>query len=177
MSASRRIWRLAAAPIAFAAATALWATACVAQTTYRWVDKSGQTIYSDQPPPAGARQVVKSGAPERGDEPQLPYATRRAAEKFPVTLYTAANCVEPCERARALLNARGVPFTEKLLKSEDELAELARESGGEANVPTLYVGRQYVTGFESVAWNNLLDLAAYPKTAPYGAKPSGAFAP
>jgi hypothetical protein len=27
------------------------------------------------------------------DEPQLPYATRQAKEKFPVTLYTSANCV------------------------------------------------------------------------------------
>ncbi|MDQ5907446.1 MAG: hypothetical protein QG590_1931, partial [Pseudomonadota bacterium] len=26
------------------------------------------------------------------------------------------------------------------------------------------------------AWNNLLDLAGYPKTAPFGSKPSGAFA-
>ena len=175
MNAPRGITRLLA--VAFAASATLWAMTGVAQTTYRWIDKNGQTIYSDQPPPAGARQVVRSGAPERDDEAALPYATRRAVEKFPVTLYTAANCVEPCERARALLNGRGVPFTEKLLKSEDELAELARELGGEANVPTLYVGRQHVVGFEGVAWNNLLDLAAYPKTAPYGAKPSGAFAP
>ena len=160
-----------------AVTAALWAADGVAQTTYRWIDKSGQTIYSDQPPPSGARQVVRSGAPERSDDAPLPYATRRAAEKVPVTLYTAANCVEPCERARALLNGRGVPFSEKLLQSEDDLAELARELGGEANVPTLFVGRQRVTSFESVAWNNLLDLAAYPRTAPYGAKPSGAFAP
>ena len=170
-------WAIRWLAATFAASATLWATMGVAQTTYRWVDRNGQTIYSDQPPPADARQVVKSGAPERGDETQLPYATRRAAERFPVTLYTAANCVEPCERARALLNGRGIPFTEKLLKSEDELAELARELGGEANVPTLYVGRQHLAGFESVAWNNLLDLATYPKTAPYGAKPSGAFAP
>ena len=170
-------WGIRLLAAALGASATLWATAGVAQTTYRWIDRNGQTIYSDQPPPADARQVVKIGAPERGDEAPLPYATRRAAERFPVILYTAANCVEPCERARALLNGRGVPFTEKLLKSEDELAELARELGGEANVPTLYVGRQHVTGFESVAWNNLLDLATYPKTAPYGAKPSGAFAP
>lgn len=174
MKTSRFVPLLAAV---LAATAALWAPNSVAQTTYRWIDKGGQVIYSDQPPPPGARQVVKSGAPEREETTQLPYATRRAAEKFPVTLYTAANCVEPCERARALLNGRGVPFSEKLLKSEDELAELAQRLGGEANVPTLFVGLQHVTGFENVAWNNLLDLAAYPKTAPYGAKPSGAFAP
>ena len=169
MSAIRLIFLLAA----FVATSQL-----SAQETYRWVDpKTGQTIFSDQPPPPGAKQVTKTTGTGQANDKQMPYATRQAAEKFPVTLYTAANCVEPCERARALLNGRGVPFAEKLLKSEDELAELARELGGEANVPTLYVGRQHVVGFESVAWNNLLDLAAYPKTAPYGAKPSGAFAP
>ena len=31
-------------------------TPAAAQTTYRWIDKaSGQTVYSDQPPPPGVR--------------------------------------------------------------------------------------------------------------------------
>lgn len=149
-----------------------------AQTTYRWIDaRTGKTIYSDQPPPAGARQVITSPSGSTEAPAPLPYATRRAAEKFPVTLYTAANCVEACERARALLNARGVPFAEKLLKNEDELAALSRAISAEPSVPTLFVGHEYAIGLDEPAWNNLLDLAAYPRTAPYGAKPSGAFAP
>lgn len=156
----------------------LAAAGASAQTTYRWLDaKTGKTVYSDQPPPAGARQVVSKPSGSAEAAAPLPYATRRAAEKFPVTLYTAANCVEACERARALLNARGVPFAEKLLKSEEELATLSRAIGAEPSVPTLFVGKEYAIGIDEVAWNNLLDLAAYPRTAPYGAKPSGAFAP
>jgi hypothetical protein len=43
-------------------------------------------------------------------------------------------------------------------------------------VPALKVGKQSFRGFEAAAWNNLLDLAGYPKTAPYGSKPSGGLA-
>jgi glutaredoxin len=155
---------------------ALLATAADAQTTYRWIDPATrQTVYSDQAPPSGARQVIRMGAEARGDDPQLPYATRQAAEKFPVTLYTAANCIDPCKQARDLLNGRGTPFTETLLKNEDELLELSRKLGSDAAVPSLFVGKQRLIGFESGAWNSLLDLAGYPKSAPYGAKPSGVF--
>ena len=148
-----------------------------AQTTYRWVDQStGHTMFSDQPPPPGAKQVVTITAKERIDEQQLPYATRQAAEKFPVTLYTAATCIEECKQARDVLNRRGIPFSEKMLKSNEELAELSKKLGSEAAVPSIIVGQQSFTGLESGAWNNLLDLAGYPKSAPYGARPSGAFA-
>ena len=154
----------------------LSSTLCMAQTTYRWVDKaSGQTVFSDQPPPPGARNVVRSTSSERGEESSLPYATRQAAEKFPVTLYTAANCVEECKQARQLLNGRGVPFTEKMLNTQGEIDTLTQLLGADAQVPSLAVGRQSFRGFETGAWNNLLDLAGYPKTAPYGARPSGAF--
>ena len=152
-------------------------TAIAQSTTYRWVDKTtGQTVYSDQPPPPGAQQVVKMTGEERGKEQQLPYATRMASEKFPVTLYTAANCIDECKTARNLLNGRGIPFAEKMLKTQEETAELGKLLGSEAAVPSLVVGRQSFKGYESDAWNNLLDLAGYPKSAPYGAKASGAFA-
>jgi glutaredoxin len=158
-------------------AALLAATAAGAQTTYRWIDKqTGQTVYSDQSPPPGAKQVVRMSAEVPIDDQQLPYATRRAAEKFPVTLYTAANCVDACKQARDLLNGRGIPFTENLIKSDEERAELAQKLGSDAAVPSLFVGQQRLTGLELGAWNNLLDLAGYPKSAPYGAKPSGAFA-
>ena len=63
-----------------------------------------------------------------------------------------------------------------MLKSEEEIAELTKRLGSEAATPSIFVGQQSFKGFESGAWNNLLDLAGYPKSAPYGAKPSGAFA-
>jgi glutaredoxin len=156
---------------------AFLATAVGAQTTYRWVDKTtGQTIFSDQPPPPGARNVATTTRDERADDSPLPYATRIAVEKFPVTLYTAANCADACRTARELLNGRGVPFTEILLKSPEDIDQLSKKMGGDPSVPSLSVGQQNFKGFEAGSWNNLLDLAGYPASAPYGSKPSGAFA-
>ena len=163
--------------LALLSAALLTATVAGAQTTYRWIDKAtGKTVFSDQPPPPGTEQVVKMNANDRGAEPQVPFATRQAAEKFPVTLYTTANCTDVCKQARDLLNVRGTPFTEKMIKNEEENAELAKKLGSEASIPSIFVGQQSVKGFESGSWNNLLDLAGYPKTATFGAKPSGVFA-
>jgi glutaredoxin len=156
-------------------AAALFASALAgAQTTYRWVDASGQTVFSDQPPPSGARQVVKLNSEVRGDEQQLSYATRQAAEKFPVALYTATNCSEMCTRARDFLKERAIPHAEKVITSEAEIAELSKILGSPASVPSLIVGRQNVKGFETGAWDNLLDLAGYPKSAPRVAGKGGA---
>ena len=141
-----------------------------AQTTYRWIDKTtGKTVFSDQPPPPGAKSVSIREGKEPGNERQMNFATRQAAEKYPVTLFTTVNCTEVCANARSFLNGRGVPFTERLLKSEQEIAEAAREIGSDSFVPGLKVGSQRFAGFEAGAWNNLLDLAGYPKSAPYAA--------
>jgi len=149
----------------------------MAQTvTYQWTDPAtGGTIISDKAPPPGAKNVVKWSGNARSEDPQLPYATRQAAEKYPVTLYTSASCVDPCKQARDLLNGRGVPFSETMLKSDEEIAEASKKLGGEVTVPSIFVGQQSFKGIESTAWNNLLDLAGYPKSAPFGAKRSGAF--
>ncbi len=144
-----------------------------AETTYRWIDPgSGRTVLSDLPPPPGARQVFRYTTGTGAGEPQIPYAVRQASEKFPVVLYTSGDCVT-CKEARALLDRRGVPFSERVANSEEELAELARQLGGEALLPSIRVGRQSARGFSPNAWNELLDAAGYPSTAPSRVRPSG----
>ncbi|MEF8734225.1 MAG: glutaredoxin family protein [Candidatus Accumulibacter meliphilus] len=157
-------------------ATALLAaTAASAQITYRWEDpRSGITVISDRPPPPGTRDVTVTEGPSiAAEQQQLPYALRQASEKFPVTLFTSANC-GACEQARALLNGRGVPFSEKLLTSQEELTALGRQLGGDAVLPSISVGRQNAAGFAAPRWNELLDFAGYPVSAPYGFKPAAA---
>jgi len=65
-----------------------------------------------------------------------------------------------------------VPFSEKMLQKQEDIDEL-KKLVGDAFVPTLRVGKQSTRGFEAGAYNNLLDLAGYPKTALPGSKPSG----
>lgn len=159
--------------IAILAALAL-SCAAQAQTTYRWVDPgTGRTVFSDQPPPPGAKVLSKQEGGDAADERQPSYAAKVAAEKFPVVLYTSADCTEHCAKGRELLNRRGVPFQEKMVQpGSPDLEELKRLSGGEAFVPLIVIGRQNLKGFDQTGWDNLLDLAGYPKTAPFGSRPA-----
>ena len=142
---------------------------------YRWVDSTGRTIISDSPPPSNAKNVEKMGGNSENAD-GLSFAVRKAKENFPVTLYTSADCTSDCKQARDVLNARGVPFTEKMLQKAEDANEL-KQLVGDVFIPSLKVGKQSFRGFEAAAYNNLLDLAGYPKSAPYGSKPSGSLAP
>ena len=144
------------------------ATGAAAQT-YRWVDANGRTVFSDTPPPRTGAPVAKTEK-AAGDD-SLPFAVKKAAEAFPVVLFTTPECADECKNARELLNKRGVPFTERMVVKAEDLAEL-KQLVGDAFVPSLRVGKQPARGFEANAYNNLLDLAGYPKVAPYGAKPA-----
>lgn len=150
------------------------ASTLAAGETYRWVDPQGRTVFSDTPPPGRARDVSRSGGAGQNAD-GLPYAVRRAAENYPVTLYTSANCISECKQARDFLNERGIPFSEKMLQTQEDIDDL-KKLLGEASVPSLKVGKQPFRGYEPAAYGNLLDLAGYPKSAPYGSKPSGGLA-
>lgn len=139
---------------------------------YRWLDPAtGKTVISDSPPPPNIRSVTRAKDPTPNVE-GYSFAVRRAVEAFPVTLYTSPDCIKECQQSREFLNARGVPFTEKMLQTPEDYEEV-KKLVGDVFIPSLKVGRQSVRGFESTSFNNLLDLAGYPATAPIGSKPSG----
>jgi hypothetical protein len=134
---------------------------------YRWVDKAGKMNYGDVPP-AGATDVERiklSSEPVQNED--LPYETRRAQQNFPVTLYVGDGCAETCDQARSLLNKRGIPFSEKLLRKKYDVELFKQLSGIDGVVPVLGVGKSFLKGFLESQWNNELDIAGYPKTAPY----------
>ena len=139
-----------------------------ADELYRWVDAKGKVHYGDVPP-AGAAQVknIKSPAAAAPVE-DMPYETRRAQQNFPVTLYVADNCAEACNQARELLGKRGIPFSEKLLITQEDIDAFKALSGSDS-VPTLAVGKAFLKGFLAGQWHGELDIAGYPKTAPYRA--------
>ena len=130
---------------------------------YRWTDAAGQVHYGDAPPPgaAGVEQKSFDQAPA-ADDAGLPYETRLAHKNFPVTLYTAENCGEPCKQASEFLSHRGIPFTEKKLSTQEELDELKKRSGSDT-VPVLAVGRDFLKGFLAASWDAALNDAGYPK--------------
>ncbi|MES2150655.1 MAG: glutaredoxin family protein [Pseudomonadota bacterium] len=128
---------------------------------YKWTDDKGVVHFSDTPPaPDQKLKVEEKTFSTGGAGAELPYELARAASNAPVTLYTASDC-EVCDRGRDLLRARGVPFREKTVKSNEDQARL-KEEGSEGQLPLLLVGRNKLIGFEAGAWNNALSDASYP---------------
>lgn len=141
----------------------LAAGAALAQPVYRHVDKNGKVTFSDQPPAADAQPA----GPRSGSAPAagagLPYELRQVAQRYPVTLYTSDEC-GPCGAGRSLLVTRGVPFEERIVKSNEDVEALQRLSG-QASLPLLSIGAQQLKGFSDAEWSQYLDAAGYPKSA------------
>jgi len=162
---ARRSRRMAFAAGALAASIAAGAAAQSAQV-YRYVDPDGRIVYSDQMPPANARSVeAKRLTPNLIETDQSSLSAQRAQDRFPVTLYTF-RCGELCDRAEALLNRRGVPYTTVNVQ-EAAGAEKLKTLTGESQAPVLQAGdKLIVKGFSESRWQALLDDAGYPQAPP-----------
>lgn len=136
-----------------------------AQSAYRWVDKDGKVHYGDRPPQT-ARDVEERKYATPAADRQLSYAMRQAMQNFPVTLYVTPDCEVACKEGRDYLARRGIPFTEKSVTSNEEIAALREQlGGGDVVVPVLLVGEKSRKGFLESAWAGLLDAAGYPPAA------------
>ena len=149
-----------------ALATALCALACSslaqAQSVYRIVGPDGKVTFSDRAPSEDAAPALTANASaEPSSTSALPYSLRQVASRFPVTLYTGADCA-PCTSARNLLTGRGVPFTERSVSSNEDIDALKSLSGG-SSLPFGTIGGQHLTGFSEGEWTQYLDAAGYPK--------------
>jgi glutaredoxin len=138
-----------------------------AQQMYRIVGADGRVTFSDQPPPASSNAKVTPGRAGNFSESAagaaLPFELRNVAQRFPVTLYTTANC-GGCDSGRSLLRSRGVPFTERTIGSDEDQQALNRLTG-QTGLPVATVGGQQLKGFSDTEWTQFLDAAGYPKTS------------
>lgn len=141
--------------------------AAQAQATYRWVGKDGKVHYSDQPPPPSEiREVQKKrlGPANVVGTSEPSYEAQVAAKKSPVTLYTSANCIQNCKIARDFLARRGVAYTEKEIRTQEDADDFRKTTGiEELSVPVLLAGSKAEKGYEENAWHALLDSAGYPR--------------
>ncbi len=149
----------------------LMACLSAAHAQYKYVAADGSITYSDRPPPPDAKQVAKTGAPGSATTAaeELPFAIRAAQQRHPVVLYSATDC-GPCTSVKLHLQKRGIPFTEKLIRNDADLAAMKPLGFSDSNFPAISVGIQKQTGFEPTALDGLLDLAGYPKN---GKLPAG----
>jgi len=137
----------------------------LAQGVYRIVGPDGRISFSDKPPPAASAsgQTAASSAPAGNAGPlaQLPFELRQVSGRYPVTLYSSRDCA-PCNSGRNLLNARGIPYTEKTVDTAQDSDALKRLSG-ELSLPVLTIGTQQIKGYSDTEWTKYLDAAGYPK--------------
>lgn len=162
----RKILTIGAVAIA---AIGMQVTAAHAQQVYRIVGPDGKVTFSDKPPPAataptaGKTTPVTGGSAAGAGGSTLPFELRQVASKYPVTLYTSSSCA-PCGSARNMLNARGIPFTEKTVNNAADGQALQRISG-DFTVPLLTIGGQQLKGYSDAEWTQFLNAAGYPATS------------
>jgi glutaredoxin len=150
--------------LALAVLVSLLAAPVLAQGVYRIVGPDGKVTFSDQPPPASVpvRPVGNATAgASAGAGAQLPFELRQVSNRYPVTLYTGRDCA-PCNSGRNLLNARGIPYSEKTIETPQDGEALKRLSG-EATLPFMTIGSQQIKGYSDAEWTQFLDAAGYPK--------------
>ena len=163
--------------IAATAASAAWLCAAYGaqpQTVYRIVGPDGKITFSDKPPvnaEQGKIAATGTGAVAAASSTALPFELRQVVAKYPVTLYSAPEC-GPCATGRAMLSSRGVPFSERSVTTNEDIAALQRLAG-ENTLPFLSIGGQRIKGYSDQEWTQYLDAAGYPKTSmlPSGYKP------
>ncbi len=135
-----------------------------AQTVYRIVGPDGKVTFSDKPPVDPANATARSAAGKstgaRADGNNLPFELRQVVARYPVTLYSSTGCA-PCAAGRLVLQARGVPFTEYLISSANDVDALQRLSGA-SSLPFLTIGGQKIKGYSEAEWTQFLNAANYP---------------
>lgn len=139
--------------------------AAPAHALFKVVGPDGRVTYTDRAPsPSEGRMQTVSKDTGSAIDQQLPFALRQVASRFPVTLFTAGDCADACTMARSFLARRGVPYAERIAKTNEEKEAWERIVGG-TQAPTLLVGSQSLRGFTPASWDETLDVAGYPKTS------------
>jgi glutaredoxin len=150
-------------------AASLLCVGTAAHATYKWVGADGKITYSDTPPPNEGKLLRGPGGtppPVAAVESDsaLPYALKQAVAKYPVVLYSSNDCV-PCKMAREALTKRGVPFSEKLITNGNDAEQFKKLGFADVTLPSITVGKEKSVGFETSAYDRLLDAAGYPRSS------------
>ena len=149
---TNRLARLAAV------AMLLGGSAVGALAQYKIVGPDGKVTYTDKPPAAqDIRPSKDSATPSAAG---MPYETRQAMAKYPVTLYSTKSCPS-CDQARQALRGRGVPFTEYSVTTDSDFTAFQSRIGG-STFPVLAIGSQTVKGYSANDLSGYLDAAGYP---------------
>jgi Domain of unknown function (DUF4124) len=158
-AASRSTRRLRLAAVAML----LGGAAVGALAQYKIVGPDGKVTYTDKPPTA-ADIRVNSGTPAANNAGGgMPYETRQAMGKFPVTLYAGKGCAL-CDLTRDALRKRGVPYSEYSVNTNADILALQTRFNGTV-LPVVVIGAQTLKASQPTDLQGYLDAAGYPAQA------------
>lgn len=151
-----------------ASCAAMLSGASHAQNLYRSVGPDGRITYSDRatasananPNAKASAETSASAESNSAANAQLPFELRQTANRYPVTIYTGKDCM-PCDEARSFLQNRGIPYSERTIETNSDVAALKKLSAQE-NLPFATIGNQHLKGFGPENWNQYLNAAGYP---------------
>lgn len=144
--------------------TMLFATPYAHAQMYKWVGANGKIVYSDTPPPANAKKLASKSMETSSSLPnvKLPPELQAAVSKNPVVFYSTGNC-SACNEARTMLKQNGIPFTEKTIKTNEDIEKL-KQISGDSTLPLIFVNRSKFLGFNEDEWRTALTAGGYPET-------------
>ncbi len=126
---------------------------------YKVVGPDGRVTYTDRAPHDQPARALKTNGASVSAE-ALPFELQKIVARFPVTLYTGKNCT-PCDTARQMLKARGVPFTEKTVITDADIRQFRSQEATD-QLPTVRIGQKQLSGLQHAEWTSYLDAAGYP---------------
>lgn len=138
----------------------------VEAATYKWIDNDGRVNYGDRPPEGVIpRQMDLPAGPSRDSaEAALPFLLRNVAARHPVTVYSTNPC-GACDLARSHLIRRGIPYSERTVRTAQDLEAFAKLGFTGMALPVILVGQERLNGYDAGRLDRSLDVVGYPGTS------------
>ena len=121
----------------FVAIAVLLATATVAAQVYKWVDKDGQTQYSDSPPPPGANKAGQKKIIDTSAAASAPVVAGKPGEPAKSPKEKAKEAAKETEKQRAEAAIKA--------KNDEELARVAKANEDRCKGATIVL-KEYESG-------------------------------
>lgn len=133
----------------------------VTAQVYKWKDDDGRTHYSNLQPPAFAKILEQKKLGDSDENNLSPLTINKIAKKNTILLYISAACGDPCVKAQALLDQRGVTYS---LKNTDKDKKAIKNPADLERLPILIAGNQPAyKGLVENDWQHLIDNLGYAK--------------
>ena len=137
---------------------------------YKWVDKDGVVHYSSRAAANASTEDVTQRVKSAGNFVSIETVSTETtddtngtdASNTTITMLSASWC-KVCKRAKAYLNARGIPYTDLDVEKDARGKERYKELGGKG-VPIILVGNQRMNGFDEGRMQQMLKTAGIIKS-------------